>query len=383
MNSGERVYILRGMRMMRVAMAAALCGVAVSSGVAAQTGPVWVMEQSGTTAGLRGIESVDERVAWASGTGGTVLRTVDGGEHWTKCATPDGGRDGATLDFRGVQAWDGQTAIVMASGPGEKSRLYKTTDGCGTWKLVFTNPDKDGFFDSLGGNTYIVALLGDPVDGEFPAFYSMDRGNTWARYTDRKIRAMKGEAVFAASNRCMLPPSYPGELSVEFISGGRSGAYLHSYHWHWIGDLARWQAFEATKLPMGGSVSSGAFAIAMGCSEIGFGERCPIVIVGGDYTKPNERERNAVYAEIPDHSLNVGQVRQAQTAPHGYRSAVEWSEALKVWITVGTNGSDVSRDDGKTWEPLDDGNWNALSLPFVVGPGGRIARLNAAAVAPR
>jgi hypothetical protein len=44
---------------------------------------------------------------------------------------------------------------------------------------------------------------------------------------------------------------------------------------------------------------------------------------------------------------------------------------------VGTNGSDISRDDGKTWTALDDGNWNALSLPFVVGPKGRIARLSA------
>jgi len=31
--------------------------------------------------------------------------------HWTKCAVPNGDKDGATLDFRGVQAWD------------EKSRL--------------------------------------------------------------------------------------------------------------------------------------------------------------------------------------------------------------------------------------------------------------------
>jgi len=51
---------------------------------------------------------------------------------------------------------------------------------------------------------------------------------------------------------------------------------------------------------------------------------------------------------------------------------------LKVWITVGTNGSDISWDDGRTWQLLDNGNWNALSLPFVVGPNGRIARLNPA-----
>jgi hypothetical protein len=59
---------------------------------------------------------------------------------------------------------------------------------------------------------------------------------------------------------------------------------------------------------------------------------------------------------------------------------VEWSDSLNAWITAGTNGSDISRDDGQTWQPLDDGNWNALSLPFVVGPNGRIARLNPSAL---
>jgi hypothetical protein len=43
----------------------------------------------------------------------------------------------------------------------------------------------------------------------------------------------------------------------------------------------------------------------------------------------------------------------------------------------------MSRDDGKTWERLDDGNWNAVSLPFVVGPDGRIGRLNPAALPKR
>src|ERR1700730_3058932 len=59
----------------------------------------WVMQDSGTSAGLRGIYSVDGKVAWASGTEGTVLKTVDGGAHWTKCAVPDGAADGAALDF--------------------------------------------------------------------------------------------------------------------------------------------------------------------------------------------------------------------------------------------------------------------------------------------
>jgi photosystem II stability/assembly factor-like uncharacterized protein len=123
------------------------------------------MLNSGTTAGLRGVFSVDGAVAWVSGTGGTVLETSDGGEHWRKCAVPDAISDGATLDFRGVRAWDARTALVMASGPGTKSRLYKTVDGCKTWKLVFGNPDQDGFWDAFSASGDKISILGDPVAG--------------------------------------------------------------------------------------------------------------------------------------------------------------------------------------------------------------------------
>ena len=79
----------------------------------------------------------------------------------------------------------------------------------------------------------------------------------------------------------------------------------------------------------------------------------------------------------------------AQTPPHGYRSAVAYDEASKTWITVGPNGTDISTDDGRNWRALKPGpsdasdadqHWNALSLPFVVGPHGRIGVLNPAAL---
>jgi hypothetical protein len=111
------------------------------------------------------------------------------------------------------------------------------------------------------------------------------------------------------------------------------------------------------------------------CPDCGFGDNSRFIAVGGDYTKPNGTAGTAAWSA--DGGVNW---TAAAAPPHGYRSAVEWSEALNVWITAGANGSDVSRDNGKTWQPLDDGNWNALSLPFAVGPNGRIARLDAAAL---
>ena len=78
-------------------------------------------------------------------------------------------------------------------------------------------------------------------------------------------------------------------------------------------------------------------------------------------------------------------LRRAQTQPHGFRSAVAYDPTTKTWITVGPNGTDISTDDGRNWSPLRpsstdapeaDQHWNALSLPFVVGPHGRIGKLN-------
>jgi hypothetical protein len=135
-----------------------------------------------------------------------------------------------------------------------------------------------------------------------------------------------------------------------------------------------------------GADSTGAFALALRytgspCSDCGFGTYWHLVVVGGDYTKPDERTGTAA-ASFTDGGWTW---TAAQTMPHGYRSAVAWDGTAKEWITVGPNGTDVSTDDGKNWSALKpdvargeaadaDRNWNALSLPFVVGPKGRIGK---------
>jgi hypothetical protein len=348
---------------------------------------VWQMQESGTTAGLRGIDSVDGTVAWASGTGGTVLRTTDGGANWQKCAVPDVAKDGATLDFRGVQAWDAMTAIVMASGPGGKSRLYRTRDGCRSWKLTLKNRDKDGFWDALYLNRSQYGwLLGDPVKDRFTLFFSEDKGKSWTRQINKTLAGQSGiEGAFAASNSSIF-----GDYGFAiFGTGGAGGTFVYTMNEATIcvddcipddselnGRNNKWNRHS---VPLGnGSASAGVFSV----KDRKFLANPYLVaqvflIVGGDFTKPDESNRNAAWSS--DGGLTW---TASTTPPHGFRSAVQWSEVLKAWITVGTNGSDISRDDGKTWQPLDDGNWNALSLPFVVGPDGRIARLNPQSLVP-
>jgi photosystem II stability/assembly factor-like uncharacterized protein len=48
----------------------------------------WTLQQSHTTASLRGIHSLGNGVAWASGTNGAILRTTDDGTTWQTCTTP-------------------------------------------------------------------------------------------------------------------------------------------------------------------------------------------------------------------------------------------------------------------------------------------------------
>ena len=357
---------------------------------------VWQMQDSGTTAGLRGIDSVDGTVAWASGTGGTVLRTIDGGVHWTQCAVPDADKDGATLDFRGVQAFNANTAIIMSSGKGKLSRLYKTTNGCKSWKLIFSNPDKDGFWDAIyfgrrheefkdGKIPWWLDgwLLGDPVGGGFSVFSTANSGKGWSRQKNYGLEAKPAsQGAFAASNSSLV--AFNG--AALFCSGGTGGAFAFfvtnpavcvDCSLDYEEAERQKEKWDRVAVPMGHHTeSSGIFSLgARFQPRPPYSEDEVLVAVGGDYSNPNDPTNTAAFKLAYDKPWLA-----STTPPHGYRSTVQWSESLKLWITAGTNGSDFSRDNGKTWRPLDDGNWNALSLPFVVGPKGRIARLNAAAL---
>jgi photosystem II stability/assembly factor-like uncharacterized protein len=366
----------------------------------AQARAQWEIEDSHTTAGLRGIDSVGDGVAWASGTNGTILRTEDGGYVWQLCAIPPGAEK---LDFRGIQAFDANTAIVMSSGKGDLSRLYKTTDGCQTWKLIFTNPDKDGFWDAIQFRDRSHGfLLGDPVGGLFALFVTSDAGSRWSR-SKNGIHPQNGEGIFAASNSS-LQLNHAGTDNILFVTGSPSYAFLYEVT---ISNGAGSPRCETTKeafcsswaripLPLAASSpSTGAFSVAFRDASVG-------IAVGGDYRKLDEPSGTAAYtllgalpltSEASD-SLPSPQPsfwHPSKKAPHGYRSAVAYDAQHKLWITVGPNGTDISRDDGRNWTALKptkedspdaDKNWNALSLPFVVGPNGRIGKLRPSALNP-
>src|ERR1700722_4473740 len=387
----------------------------------------WTIENSGTTADLRGIFNVGGGVAWASGTNGTVLRTEDGGYLWQACAIP---LDAEHLDFRGIQAFDANTVIVMSSGKGDLSRLYKTTDGCHTWKLIFTNPDKDGFWDtliltpSIHGNAFSAVLAGDPIpDGRqfryffmrkrspvFPLYHTRDGGTTWTRHLDGFFPSQAGksgkahESIFAASNSSMVLVPY----GLLFVTGGKASA-LHYMQYFvdsplYTGPLplpAECGGYcvypSVTSLKLASGKTAGGFSLAANyhifSDDPPIGSRV-VMAVGGDFKAPDAIDGTAVTCRPGLQGVFFSyDCEPAETPPHGYRSAIAYDADSKTWITVGPNGTDISIDDGKDWRALHpdaasheapdaDRDWNALSLPFVVGPHGRIGKLNPHALTP-
>ncbi|HWE52939.1 MAG TPA: hypothetical protein VG273_24320 [Bryobacteraceae bacterium] len=313
----------------------------------------WLEQSSGTTASLRAVSAVNARVVWASGAGGTWLRTIDSGANW-RAATVPGAAD---LDFRGVQALNENTAWLMSSGSGDKSRIYKTTDAGATWKLLFTNPDPQGFFDAIAFRDALHGVIaGDPVNGDLTIFTSDDGGSTWTRR--HTLPAHPEEGAFAASNSCL---ALTGKRDIWFGTGGLGGAHiLHS-----ADGGATW---NITPAPIRhDEASAGIFSIAFADASHG-------IAVGGNYAKDGETDQNLAVTSDGGRTWSAAPA----AAPKGFRSAVLWLPAQKAWLATGTSGSDISTD-GKSWRNFHAGSFNALATSqgsvWAVGARGRVATM--------
>lgn len=314
----------------------------------------WVMQTSHTTASLRGLSVVDGQTVWASGTGGTVLRTADGGVTWAVSKVPGA----EALDFRDVEAFDSQQAFLLSSGPGAASTLNKTEDGGRTWTRLFANPDANGFWDAIAfWDRQRGILLGDPVNGQFTIFTTRDGGKNWTR--QRTPPAKDKEGAFAASGTCLVVGK-AGEA--WFATGGPEGARVFRTSDHGV-------TWTVAPTPIrNDTAAAGVFSLALADS-------LHAIAVGGEYTKPTEDKGTAAITLDGGRSWHL-----PRTAPRGYRSGAAYNPDQKLWVAVGTNGSDYSADGGRSWRAFDNGMFNAVAFHdgagWAVGPQGRVARFN-------
>jgi photosystem II stability/assembly factor-like uncharacterized protein len=318
----------------------------------------WKILTSGTDSNLRGLSaarmsSTGHFAVWASGSHGVALRSIDDGRTWSRLTVP--GSDG--LDFRGLVAFNDKIAYLMASGEGEKSRIYKTVDGGANWELQFKDANKAFFLDSIAclSETNCFAL-GDPVDGKFVILKTTD-GRHWNQIPSANLpAALAKEGAFAASNSNLLLVS---DDEFYFVTGGFAARVLHT--------ADGGKSWSASSVPIAGdNASSGIFAM----QHANDGR---LLVVGGDYASPT------VAFRIAAASSDGGKTWQpAAQQPTGYRSGVAALNANEI-LAVGTNGSDRSMDAGAHWKSVSTLPLNAIFAldaqhVWAAGPNGTIAR---------
>src|SRR6185312_3348538 len=158
--------------------------------------PHWILQSSSVTARLRGVSAVNQQVAFASGSGSTVLKTIDGGGTWQKLTVTS-----EPLDFRDIDAIDERTVYLLSIGPGTASRIYKTSDGGLTWMLQFRNENPKAFFDAMTfWDEQHGIVFGDSLDGKFDVLMTENGGKLWTRIEPSQLPpALANEGAFAAS----------------------------------------------------------------------------------------------------------------------------------------------------------------------------------------
>lgn len=314
----------------------------------------WRAQTSPVAVELRGLAVVSNRVAWASGAKGTVIRTIDG-ETWK--AIPVAGAE--ALDFRDIEAWDENTAVAMSIGPGAASNVYKTTDGGATWRRVFANAEPDGFWDAITfWDRSRGALFGDPVRGRFQVFTTDDGGESWKPAPGAGLPAsIENEGAFAASGSCLA--SGPGQR-LAFVTGGAAESRVFVSR-----DGAKTFQISTSPVPAG-APSKGLFSVA-------WLDEKTLLTVGGDYKLP---ALDGVKAAL---SSDGGAHWAAVRAAPGFLSSVVLGPGNNAAVVaVGLAGTGISNDGGKTWEALDPTPYNTAGFTkgagWAVGPKGVIAR---------
>lgn len=311
----------------------------------------WELVETPVSSSLRGLSPVTDNIVWASGSGGTWLRTLDGGLTWDT-----GIIDGLdSVDFRDIEAFDAATAVAVSAG--QPAVVYKTKDGGKNWVKVFQGEDSD-FFDGLAFHKNRGYVYGDAIDGSWRLLSSNDHGDTW-EVIETSPKAFPGAGSFAASGSGILVR----EDNIWFASGGNQSNIYYSSD-----KGLSWTKFSTPIIQ--GEASQGIFSITQISRQILFA-------VGGDFSQEGLSDKNAII------SMDNGKTWSLieGSAPSGYRSGVTYFPFHHWLIAVGPNGSDFCKNGGNEWERFSDEGFHAVFLDksqrsiWASGPKGKIAKL--------
>ena len=284
------------------------------------------------------------------------MRTVDRGATWQAVGPP--GTD--TLQFRDIEAFDANRAVILSIGNGSDSRIYVTSDGGQSWTLAFVNDDANAFYDCMTFFDDRRGLaLSDPPDGvKFRILATSDGGQSWHVVDPAGMpEALAGEFAFAASGQCIA--SDHGRRAWFGTGGGAQARVFRS------NDRGQTWSVEPDPDP----------------EQSNRRHLRPRLQRAAAWSR--SRRRLLAPTASPDNFASTGDGgstwQLVPGAPPEYRSGAAWVDGHTV-IAVGPSGSDVSTNGGTSWQRFDDGSLHTTDCASPVscwasGADGRAAYL--------
>jgi len=298
---------------------------------------------------FRGLD-IYENTAWVAGTHNSLLEFDFSVAHSNILHLPVDEGEYRDLDCLG----SGEFHLLQILKP---ASIKKYTLEKGDLDTTYESDFAEAFLDGLAfwenGNGL---AFGDPLDGFHYVLKTNDKGKSWNRIPENKLpAALEIEAGFAASGTSIV---CVGDGVAYIGLGGTKARVLKTEDYG-----ESWVVLETPMLH--GTGGKGIYAMA-------FKDELNGVAVGGNW-------ENTSCDSSKIFTTDGGASWQLALGIQEYRSCVMHYKN-KIYIATGTSGTDISYDNGQSWELLDSIGFNALQfnkqgLGLGIGNKGVIKKL--------
>ena len=298
---------------------------------------------------IRAIQVIDAKTVYYAGSNGDFGYTYNGGQSWYVNHITF--QDSIIPHFRSL-AKNGDAFFALSiENPALLYKISKIKTELGyketadKIKLVYEENHEKTFYDAIqffDDGLHGIAV-GDPTEDCASIILTSDGGNSWSKISCEDLpKFQKGEAFFAASNTNIKTIG----STVWIASGGSKARILKS------DDFGKtWQIFDTPIIH--GTASQGIYSID-------FADKNNGIIIGGDYSKPEENKANKAITKNGGKTWTL----VADNQNPNYKSCVQYvpNTAGKEVFAVGVTGVSFSNDGGVSWKEVSTDKFYAIQF---------------------